>query len=119
MKKRSLLLAAIMLCSLAFVTFVHKSQAQGPADKLELISKALNLTPQQKTQLLPILKAEAPKLEEIKNNPTMPPAQKLKGLKAIHSQSDPKVKSILSAQQYGKWQQIRQQEIEEAIQKRK
>ena len=40
-------------------------QAQGPAQaqKLAVLAKQLNLTPAQKTQLMPILEADAPKLE--------------------------------------------------------
>jgi hypothetical protein len=32
--------------------------AQTPAEKLQILSQALNLSPQQKMQLLPILEAE-------------------------------------------------------------
>jgi hypothetical protein len=112
-----LFLATSLVFSSALVVSVTESQAQTPAETLQSISQALNLSPQQKTQLLPILKAEAPKLEAIKNNPSMPPVEKAKQLRAIHQQSDPEVKAILSPQQYEKWQEIRQQEIEQAIHK--
>jgi hypothetical protein len=118
MKKRMLLSVGLVLCSCAFVIFATELQAQTPAEKLQILSQTLNLSPQQKTQLLPILEAEGPKLQAIKNNPSLPPMEKAKELRAIHEQSDPKVKAILSPQQYQQFQQIRQHEIEQATQHR-
>ena len=67
---------------------------------------------------MPILQADAPKLEAIKNNPSLGPMQKMEQLKAIHAQSDPQVKAILNPQQYEQLQQIRQQEIHQAMEKK-
>ena len=92
--------------------------ASGQAQKLEALAKQLNLTPQQKMQLLPILEADAPKIQAIKNNTSLGPLQKLEQMKAVHAQSDPQIKSILNPQQYEQFQQIRQQEIQAAMQKR-
>jgi hypothetical protein len=39
--------------------------------KLQAISQQLNLTPQQKVKVLPILWEEAPKVEAIKNNKSL------------------------------------------------
>ena len=97
-------------------------QAQGPApaqaQKLQALAKQLNLTPQQKMQLMPILEADAPKLEAVKNNPSLGPMQKLEQLNAIHAQSDPQIKTILNPQQYEQLQQIRQQEIHQAMERK-
>jgi hypothetical protein len=86
-----------------------------------MITKVISVIPifptLEEAMAVPILKAEAPKIEAIKNNPSMPPLEKAKELRAIHQQSDPEVKAILSPQQYEMWQQIRQQQIEQAIQK--
>jgi len=104
------------------VTLAPKAGAQGPspaqAQKLEALAKQLNLTPQQKMQLMPILKADAPKLEAIKGNTSLGPLQKLEQINAIHAQSDPQIKAILNPQQYEQLQQIRQQEIHEAMEKK-
>ena len=94
------------------------SAAAGKAEKFQAIAKQLNLTPQQEKQLIPILQADAPKLEAIKNNPSLGPLQKLEQMKAIHAQSDPQVKAILNPQQYQQLQQIRQQEIHQAMEKK-
>ena len=88
------------------------------AQKLAALAKQLNLTPQQEQQLMPILKADAPKIEAIKNNPSLGPLQKMEQLKAVHAQSDPQIKQILNPQQYQQLQEIRQQEIHAAMEKR-
>jgi hypothetical protein len=44
--------------------------------------------------------------------------QKAQQIKAIHEESDPQVKTILNAQQYEQLQQIRQQEMRQAIEKK-
>lgn len=88
------------------------------AEKLAAIAKQLQLTPQQEQQLMPILKADAPKIEAIKNNPSLGPLQKMEQIRAIHAQSDPQIKTILNPQQYQQLQQIRQQEIHAAMQEK-
>ena len=95
-----------------------QAQVPGQAQKLEGIAKQLNLTPQQKMQLMPILEADAPKVQAVKNNSSLSGLQKLQQIKAIHAQSDPQVKAILNPQQYEQLQQIRQQEIHEAMEKK-
>lgn len=87
------------------------------AAKLEKISAALQLTPQQKQQLLPILKEEAPQLEAVKNNASLGPLQKAMQLKQIGQATDTKVQPILTAEQWQKWQVMRAQEREQMMQK--
>ena len=95
-----------------------QAAAADKAQKLAAIAKQLNLTPQQEKQLMPILEANAPKIQAIKNNTSLGPLQKVQQIKAIHEQSDPQVKAILNAQQYEQLQQIRQQEIHEAVERK-
>jgi len=118
MRTRALFFTAGLLwCWMSFVPSM-KLLAQTPAEKLQSLSQTLNLTSQQKVDMLPILKQEAPKLEAIKSNPNLTGAQKVMQLRAIHQQTDPQVKAILSPQQYKEWQTIRQHEIDEAIQRK-
>lgn len=103
---------------------VGLAQAPGPASsggmqKLEAISQELNLSPEQKTQLMPILKEEMPKIQAIKSNTSLTGGEKLQQLRAVHEQTDSQIKPILSADQYTKWQQIRQQQMHDAMQKRR
>jgi hypothetical protein len=44
--------------------------------------------------------------------------QKLEQLKAVHDETDPQVRSILTPEQYGKLQEIRRSELERTMKKR-
>jgi hypothetical protein len=105
----------------AFLTLAPAAPGQttDPAAKLQALSQQLKLTPQQKIQMLPILKEEGPKVEAIKNNPSLPPMQKMRQLRAIHNESAPQLQKILSPAQYQQLQAIRQQDIKKAIAKKR
>jgi Spy/CpxP family protein refolding chaperone len=124
MKKISLV-AAVALSMCLFAAQISHAQAQGNGDKaqklekLEALSKQLNLTPEQKVKLFPILKAEAPKLQAIKDNTSLTGMQKLEQIRALHEQTAPEVKAILTPAQYEQLQTIRQQEIQEMIRKKR
>ena len=65
--------------------------------------------------MLPILKAEAPKFEAIKNDTSPSGMQKMKQLHAIHSESAPELQKILSPAHYQQLQAIREADIKKAI----
>jgi Spy/CpxP family protein refolding chaperone len=109
---------AAALCFGTFVLVVPTSSAQTKAAKLQAISQQLNLTPEQKAKVLPILADEAPKIQAIKNDNSLSKIQKIQRLKAVHQQTDPQMKAILSPEQYQKLQAIRQQAIRDATQGR-
>jgi len=119
--RKSFTLLTSVVCLAAFVSFIPAApgQAAAAAAKLEALGKQLNLTPQQKGELLPILQAEGPKLEAIKNNSSLSGMQKMRQLRAIHNESAPQMQKILNPEQYQKLQTIRQQEIQEAIAKKR
>ena len=108
------------LCFSTLVLVAPTSFAQNAAgiSKAEAISQQLNLTPQQKVKILPILREEAPKVAAIKNDNSLSRIQKMQQIRAIHQQTDPQMKAILSPEQYQKLQAIRQQTIREAMQTR-
>jgi len=108
-------------CLSALMSFIPTAPGQAPdaAAKLEALSTQLQLTPQQKGEMLPILKEEGPKIEAIKNNTSLSGIQKMEQLRAIHNESAPQLQKILSPAQYQKLQTIRQQEIKEAIAKKR
>jgi protein CpxP len=107
---------AAALCFGIFVLPVHTSFAQNKAAKLEAIAKQLDLTPQQKVKVLPILADEEPKVAALKNDNSLSKIQKIQQIRAIHRQTDPQMKAILSPPQYQKLQAIRQQAIKNAVQ---
>jgi Spy/CpxP family protein refolding chaperone len=109
-------LTAAALCFGILLLQPPTSSAQNKGAKLEAISQQLNLTPQQKTKILPILADEGPKVQNIKNNNSLSKIQKIQQIKAIHQQTDPQMKAILSPEQYQKLQTIRQQAIRDAVQ---
>jgi len=109
---------AVALCFGTFVLVAPTSSAQTKAAKLEAIAQQLNLTPQQKAKILPILADEGPKVQAIKNSNSLSSVQKIQQIKAIHRQTDPQMKAILSPKQYQKLKAIRQQTIRDATQGR-
>ena len=95
MRKRFTLLTSVA-CLLAFLILVPTARGQSPEAEAKVIALAqqLKLTPQQEVKVLPILKEEGPKIEAIKNNPSLPPMQKMKQLRAIHNESAPQLQKI-------------------------
>ena len=85
--------------------------------KLEKMSAALQLTPQQKQQVRPILMEEAPKLTALKNNTSLGPLQKAMQMRQIADATDAKLKPILTPSQYQTWEQMRAQERQQMMQK--
>ena len=80
------------------------------AQKLQAMSQQLQLTPQQKQQIKPILMDEAPKLKALKADTSLGPMQKAMKMRQIGQDTDTKLKPILTPEQYEKWEQIRTQE---------
>ena len=109
-------LIAAALCFGTFVLPAATSSAQNKAAKLQAVAQQLDLTPQQKVKILPILADEGPKVEAIKNDNSLSKIQKVQQIRAIHRQTDPQMKAILSQEQYKKLQAIRQQAIKDAVQ---
>jgi hypothetical protein len=119
MEQRIVLFAVLAVCICMELVGTRPAWAQSgqAVQRVEQIVKQLQLTPQQKMALLPVLKAEAPEVEAIRSNPTLSGVQKLEQLKALHARTDPQVRSILTPQQYQKLQDMRDRDIQEAIRK--
>ncbi len=117
MKKRAHLiisaLSVAIFALLAPASFAQKGQAMS---KAQAVAQQLSLTSQQKEKILPILASEVPKLHAIKNNNSLSTVQKMQEVRALHQQTDPQMKGILSPEQYQKLKQIRAQQIREATQ---
>jgi len=114
--KHYIRLIAAALCFGTFVLPAATASAQNKAAKVQAIAQQLDLTPQQKSKILPILADEWPKVDAIKNDNSLSKVQKIQQIKAIHRQTDPQMKAILSQEQYQKLQAIRQQAIKDATQ---
>lgn len=101
-----------LLCPASF------AQQGSAMSKAQAVAQQLNLTPQQKEKILPILAAEVPKVQHIKNDNSLGKIEKIQQLHAIHQQTDPQMKAILTPEQYQKLQAIRKQTIRDATQTR-
>ena len=108
-------LSIAMFALLAPTSFAQKGAAM---QKAQAIAQQLNLTPQQKEKILPILADEVPKVNAIKNDNSLSKMQKMQQLRAVHQQTDPQMKAILTPEQYQKLKAIRQQTIRDAVQGR-
>src|SRR5438093_7556522 len=115
MKNHTLVISAVAMAMFALVAPTSFAQRGTAMSKAQAIAQQLNLTPQQKEKILPILVDEVPKVQAIKNDNSLSKIQKMQQLRAIHSQTDPQMKAILSPEQYQKLQAIRQQTIRDAI----
>ena len=104
---------------LVFLASALPGQSEDKMAKVQAIAQKLQLTPEQKVKVLPILEQEAPKLEAIKNNNSLSGMQKMKQLRAIHAETAPELQRILSPAQYQKLQAIREERIKEAIAKKR
>jgi len=117
--KSLFMLAALALSFFMFCATTANAQmqdeSQGPMqmEKAEKVAQILNLSPQQQSQLQPILETEAPKVKAIVQDPNLSTSEKQKKLKTVHSQTDPLVKSILTPTQYEQWQTIRKTQLEQ------
>ena len=113
MKRRLIPYAVFaLISSIALLVVASPVKAQEPSgDKIQKLAQVLGLSPQQKSQLAPIVEAEAPKIQAIEQSPGLSPKEKLKQIQAVHSQTDPLVKNILNPNQYQMWQQIRKDEL--------
>ena len=108
MKLRSIALAlslCVPLVSTSYAQQIPKARQQ----RLVAVGKQLHVTRKQAKQLMPILKAEEPQLQAIRNDRSLSRAEKLQRLQAVHEQSDPQVKAILTPAQYQQLMVMRQQ----------
>src|SRR4029450_10044935 len=112
------IISALSIAMFALLAPTSFAQKGGAMSKAQAIAQQLNLTPQQKEKILPILADELPKVNAIKNDNSLSRMQKMQQVRTIHQQTDPQMKAILSPEQYQKLNEIRQQTIRDAVQSR-
>lgn len=114
--KRNVLLAALVL-GLCVTVQGALSQIPGGAGggmpsipgmgNIQNLATKLHLSPQQVSQLQPLLQNELTKISGIKKNPQLSGQQKVQQAQATQAQTDTQAKSILDPSQYKQWQSIR------------
>jgi periplasmic protein CpxP/Spy len=118
--RKSFPLPILTVCfSLLTLAPALHGQTEEKMAKVQAIAQQLQLTPEQKVKVLPILEQEAPKLEAVKNNTSLSGLQKMKQIRAIHAETAPELQKILSPAQYQKLQAIREERIKEAMEKKR
>jgi hypothetical protein len=129
LQKNFLKLAFLFFLAVPFAVTAPKVIAQdamsAPGDganaeamqKLQKMSAALQLTPSQKKQVMPILMEEAPQIKALKADTSMPPLQKAMKMRQIGETTDSKMKPILNPQQWQTWETMRAQEKQQMMQK--
>jgi hypothetical protein len=128
MKQRIVRLISAAFCiSVAALIVAHSSaqdigslgkQAQnlGGMGDISALTQKLHLTPEQLQQVLPILQKEMPKLQAIKGSSSLTDTQKVSQAKAVQHQSDSKLKTILSSQQFTSLQGFRKEQLQGLMQ---
>jgi len=107
MKPRSIALA-LAFCVPLVSTYAQPIR-QGNEQRLEAVAKQLRLTPMQERRLVPILRAEALKVQGIKNDQSLSNSQQLRRLRAVQNRSNRKLRVILTRSQFRQLQAHRQQ----------
>jgi Spy/CpxP family protein refolding chaperone len=111
-----LVISALSIGMFALLAPTSFAQKGGTMAKAQAIAEELKLTPQQKEKILPILADELPKVNAIKNDNSLSRMQKMQQVRAIHQQTDPQMKAILSPEQYQKLKEIRVKALHDAAQ---
>src|SRR5215472_11495355 len=99
---------ALSICLVLSIPVMTQTQ---PTDKAQKISQALNLSPQQQSQITPILETEEPKVQSIKTDSHLSTDERKERIKKVYEDTDKLVKPILSPIQWKQWEQYRKNEL--------
>lgn len=78
--------------------------APGPMTRIQETIKGLNLSEDQKAQLKPLYEEQMARLRELHQDKALSPTQKLDKLVAMQNELAPKVKKVMSMEQFSKWE---------------
>jgi hypothetical protein len=125
MKPDSLKRAAVYICFAVLVSLPSAGQDLGSLGKqaqnlggmenLSGLAQKMHLSPQQMQQVMPILQSEFPKLQSIMGQSSLTSQQKVDQTKAVQKQSDSKLKTLLSPQQFKSLQGFRSEQIQDVL----
>jgi Spy/CpxP family protein refolding chaperone len=88
-----------------------------PLAKLQSAIKDLNLTDAQKEELKPIYEEQSQKLRDLYQDTSLSIQEKLEKLKGMNKEIAPKLKKVMDAEQYAKWEKDVSQWIEQLQQR--
>jgi protein CpxP len=79
--------------------------------------KDLNLTDQQKEQLKPVYEEQMERLRQLYQDTSLSIPEKLEKLKSMHQEIAPKLKKVMNAEQFAKWEKDVDQWLEQIRQR--
>ena len=76
-------------------------------ERLKQLSEELNLTPEQKAKIKPVLEKEREKVQALRSDTSLTREQRQEKMRAMRADLDKQIKPILTADQYQKWEKSR------------
>jgi Spy/CpxP family protein refolding chaperone len=89
-----------------------------PARQAKHLAKQLNLTPDQVNQIEPILADRMQQMQAIRNDASVSKQDRIAKMRALHQDTQAKIKSVLTGDQQQKYDQLLQQEHDRMMQRR-
>jgi Spy/CpxP family protein refolding chaperone len=77
-----------------------------PDQRLQHMTKALNLTDDQQQKIKPILESQSQQMQTLRQDTTMSQQDKWSKMREIHQTTNDQIKPILTADQQQKWEQM-------------
>jgi periplasmic protein CpxP/Spy len=83
------------------------ARAPSARERLQADLAELKLTPEQKERLTPVLRAELEQLAALRGDQSLAGRERLRRLQAVQAETVPKVKAILTPEQFATWERQR------------
>ena len=99
----------LAFCASLLSTSYAQQMPKARQERLMTLAKQLHLTSKQAKRLFPIMQAQEPQLQAIRNDFSLSRVEKLNRFHAVQDASDPQVKAILTPAQFQQLQAIRKQ----------
>ena len=77
-----------------------------PAKRTAMLTKQLNLTPEQQPKVLEILKSEQSQRENLRSDSSLSQADRRSKMMEIHKASDDQIRTLLNSDQQKKWDEM-------------
>lgn len=77
-----------------------------PARRVEMLSKQLDLTPEQKTKVTDILKSDRSKMESVRDDSSLSAQDRHTKMMAIHKASNDQIRALLDSNQQKKFDEM-------------
>jgi hypothetical protein len=94
----------------------RQERPEGPRGQAQLqrLAEQLKLTEEQQTKLRPVLEEQAKKMMALRQDRELTPEQRRERMQKIREESTPKIKGILTTEQFGQYEKLQAQMRERA-----